>query len=132
MNLMQNWLYYLAFAVLNAHELDAMTQSEWRLLYILRDLPAEQARNLFVLLHIPLIAVIVWATFHRNARIQRWSRTAFCLFMAVHAGLHFSLTHHPAYSFTAPLSVSLIYAGGLLGAGYLLAELSSVQRVANA
>ena len=36
---LRNWLFYLGFATLATHELDAMTQSEWRLLYLLRDLP---------------------------------------------------------------------------------------------
>ncbi|MEM6436662.1 MAG: DUF6713 family protein [Cyanobacteria bacterium P01_D01_bin.115] len=35
---MNNLLFYLGFATLITHELDAMTQSEWRLLFILRNL----------------------------------------------------------------------------------------------
>lgn len=125
---LRNWLFYLGFATLATHELDAMTQSEWRLLYLLRDLPDPLARDLFVLLHVPLLALLLWLTFHPQARIRDGSRLALSGFLVVHVGLHLSLQAHPAYSFFSPLSLGLIYGGGLLGLGYLLATVATSRR----
>ena len=116
---MQNLLFYLGFATLMAHELDAMTQAEWRLLFILRGLPEATAETAFVLLHIPLVAGLLWLTNHEVPEIKRWSRIAIAAFLAIHAALHKRLDHHPLYSFDSALSVGLIYGGGLLGLLYL-------------
>ena len=45
---MREVLVLLGFALLGSHELDAVTQSEWRLLFVLRDLPEALARDVFV------------------------------------------------------------------------------------
>ena len=118
---MKNLLFYLGFATLITHELDAMTQSEWRLLFILRSLPEQTASLTFVVVHIPLIAVLMWLTNNESPRIQHWSRVAVATFLMVHAGLHKLLEHHPDYTFNSSLSLGLIYGGGLLGFVYLVA-----------
>lgn len=125
---LKTWLFYLGFATLTTHELDAMTQSEWRVLWLLRELPDPFARDLFVLLHVPLLALLLWLTFHPQARIRDGSRLALSGFLVVHVGLHLSLQAHPAYSFFSPLSLGLIYGGGLLGLGYLLATVATSRR----
>ena len=112
---MKYLLFYLGFATLITHELDAMTQLEWRLLFILRSLPEQIASLTFVIVHIPLIAALMWLTNHESPRIQHWSRIAVATFLMVHAGLHKLLEHHPDYTFNSLLSLGLIYGGGLLG-----------------
>lgn len=116
---MQNLLFYLGFATLMAHELDAMTQAEWRLLFILRRLPNATAEVAFVLVHIPLVAGLLWLTNNEAPGVKRWSRIAIAAFLAIHAALHKRLDHHPLYSFDSALSMGLIYGGGLLGLLYL-------------
>ena len=116
---MQNLLFYLGFATLIAHELDAMTQAEWRLLFILRDLPEPTARVVFVLGHIPLVAGLLWLAHSEVTRVKYWSRIAIAAFLAIHAGLHKFLDHHPLYTFHSALSLGLIYGGGVLGLLYL-------------
>lgn len=128
MQRLKTWLFYLGFATLTTHELDAMTQSEWRVLWLLGKLPDPLARDLFVLLHIPLLALLLWLTLHPQARIRDSSRLALAGFLVVHVGLHLSLQAHPAYSFFSPLSLGLIYGGGLLGLGYLLAAMATAAR----
>jgi len=59
---MRNLLFQLGFSTLLAHELDAMTQAEWRLLFVLRRLPDLLAHNLFVTLHVPAVAILLWLT----------------------------------------------------------------------
>ncbi|MBE9158775.1 hypothetical protein IQ265_18330 [Nodosilinea sp. LEGE 06152] len=116
---MQNLLFYLGFATLMAHELDAMTQAEWRLLFVLRRLPEATAETAFVLVHIPLVAGLLWLTNSEALGVRRWSRLAIAAFLVIHAALHKRLDHHPLYSFDSALSVGLIYGGGLLGLLYL-------------
>ncbi len=117
---MKNLLFYLGLSTLIAHELDAMTQSEWRLLYGLRRLSEPAAASTFVALHVPLMAGILWLTTHELESVRGRSRLALSIFLVVHAGLHQRLSDHPAYTFTSPLSVSLIYGAGLLGLAYLV------------
>ncbi|MBW4461057.1 MAG: hypothetical protein KME47_12585 [Nodosilinea sp. WJT8-NPBG4] len=113
-------MFYLGFATLMAHELDAMTQAEWRILFILNRLPDAIAEVAFVLVHIPLVAGLLWLTNNEAPAVRRWSRFAVALFLAIHAGLHKRLEHSPLYTFDSALSRGLIYGGGALGLLYLL------------
>jgi hypothetical protein len=122
---MKNLLFYLGFATLITHELDAMTQSEWKLLFILRSLPEQVASSAFVILHIPLIAVLLWLTNSEFISIRYWSRIAVATFLIIHVGLHKALEHHPAYSFDSLLSLFLIYGSGLIGLLYLVLNFTS-------
>ena len=54
LGIMKTLLYYLGIAALFTHELDAVLNMEWRLLYHLRTLPDITASSLFVGLHFPL------------------------------------------------------------------------------
>lgn len=124
---MNNLLFQLCFSTLLAHELDATTQAEWRLLLILQRFPDLLARNLFVALHVPLIAILLWLTQHPSKVVRKWARTGIASFTLVHAGLHWNLRNHPLSTFTSPLSLSLIYGAGLLGFIYVVsAELHMV------
>jgi hypothetical protein len=123
---MKNLLFNLGLATLFTHELDAVTQAEWHLLYILRDLPEEVAAKTFVVIHVPLFAIIFWLVFNENIQVNKWSRIIFALFLIIHAGLHKLLENHPLYSFNSPMSQGLIFGAGLLGLIYLItAYLSS-------
>lgn len=124
---MRNLLFQLGFSTLLAHELDAMTQAEWRLLFILRRFSDQLASNLFVMLHVPAVAILLWLTQHPSKVVRRWTRTGLASFMLVHAGLHWNLRNHPLNTFTSSLSLSLIYSAGLLGFIYVLStELPTV------
>lgn len=125
---MENLLFYLGFATLMAHELDAMTQAEWRLLFVLSRLPDAIAEMAFVLAHIPLVAGLLWITHSRNPVLRRWSRIAVAIFLVIHAGLHKRLDHSPLYTFDSDLSLGLIYGGGVLGLLYLLTVLIAARQ----
>lgn len=116
---MKNLLFLLGFGFLATHELDAVTQSEWRLLYVLRSLPDGLAETAFVALHVPLFALIVWLCHH--PRLREGSRLALAAFLVIHVGLHLRLQGHPLYSFHDALSKALIFGGGVCGLLYLLA-----------
>ncbi|MBS7806085.1 DUF6713 family protein [Variovorax sp. PCZ-1] len=112
-------LTQLMLALLFAHELDAMTQSEWRLLYVLRSLNDEQGRWWFVAIHVPLFWALIALTHHPQAGVQRVSRLAFAAFCIVHALLHWRLANDPLSTFNSPLSWSLILGAAVLGVAYL-------------
>lgn len=126
---MRNLFFQLGFSTLLAHELDAMMQAEWRLLFVLRRFPDLLARHIFVALHIPVVAVLLWLTQHPSSLVQRWTRIVLSSFMVVHAGLHWNLRNHPLNTFMSLLSLSLIYGAGLLGFIYIVSdELLKVSR----
>ena len=128
---MKNILFYLGFATLITHELDAMTQSEWKLLFILRSLPEQIASSAFVVIHIPLIAALLWLTNKESQSIKTFSRIALAAFLIIHSGLHKLLENHPDYTFNSWLSLWLIYGGGLLGFLYLIQVFIYWQRSGN-
>ena len=117
---MRSLLFHLGFSSLLAHELDAITQAEWRLLFVLRRFPDLLARSLFVTLHVPVVALLLWLTQHPSGVVRRWARVGLASFMTIHAGLHWNLRNHPLNTFTSPFSLSLIYGAGLLGLIYVV------------
>ncbi len=117
-----NALIQLMLAVLFTHELDAMTQSEWRLLYVLRNLNDEQGRWWFVALHIPLFWALIVLTHHSSDLVQRASRIGFAAFCIIHALLHWRLASDTLSTFTSPLSWSLILGAAALGAVFFGVE----------
>ena len=117
---MKNALFLTGFGFLATHELDAVSQSEWRLLYLLRALPEPLAREAFVALHVPLFALLVWLCHHPLRFLREGSRMALAAFLVVHVGLHLRLQTHPLYHFHGALSQALIFGGGICGLLYLL------------
>ena len=116
----QNALFNLGLATLSTHELDAVTQSEWHLLYILNNLPEQIAADTFVVLHVPLFTIIFWLGFNGNPKVREWTRIIFSLFLIIHAGLHKALENHPLYTFNSLISKCLIFGAGLIGLMYLI------------
>lgn len=115
---MSTVIFCLGFSLLIAHEMDAIAQSEWKLLYLFRRLPEQTAVPLFVAVHVPLFALLLWLSIHPASYIQQTARLAIALFLIIHAILHKRLDHHPHYTFHSTLSKGLIYGGGLIGLLY--------------
>ncbi len=116
-------LIQLMLAFLFTHELDAMTQAEWRLLYVLRSLSDEEGRWWLVVIHVPLFWALIALTHHKSAQVQSMSRLGLAAFCIVHALLHWRLASDPLSSFISPLSWLLILAPAALGVIYLMGEL---------
>lgn len=113
-------VFYLGLGFLFTHELDAMTHQEWKLLYVLRSLPSEQARDWFVWLHVPLFGFLIWITHHPKLRVRTLCRALVAVFFVIHALLHYRLSDHPLYTFSGMTSNALIYGGALCGLVFLL------------
>lgn len=126
---MKNFLFYLGVGFLFTHELDAMSNSEWLVLPLTSWLRAEQARLAFVLVHIPLFAIVVALIASPNPNLRNKSRLAVAAFLVIHGLLHVVFAGHEHYEFASTLSQLMIFGGALYGAGYLLLErMSAVSR----
>jgi hypothetical protein len=117
--LAQKTLVQLMLAVLFTHEMDAMTQAEWRLLYVLRSLGDDQGRWWFVAMHIPLFWALIALTHHASNLVQWVSRRGLAMFCIIHAVLHWRLADDPLSTFSSPLSWGLILGAAALGAAYM-------------
>jgi hypothetical protein len=109
----------LLISLLFTHEVDAVLQAEWRLLYVLREMPDALAAQWFVAIHVPLFVFVVGFAYHPAPNKQLVSRVAISVFSIVHAGLHFRLRNDPLNLFESTLSLALIYGAALFGASYL-------------
>lgn len=118
---MSQWLFRLGFSTLLAHELDAVMRGEWRVLPLTSFLPDQVGYVVFVVLHIPLVAVLLWLIAHPDLRLRRRSEVGISLFLILHVGLHLAFFTHPHYDFHHGLSQLLIFGGGALGMAHLLA-----------
>lgn len=125
---MKPFFFYLGMGFIATHELDAVTQHEWRLLYVLRALDEPLARDLFVALHVPLFAALIWITHHRTSIWREPARLALMAFLVIHVGLHWRLSDHALCTFHSPLSWGLILGGGICGAAYLALTLRERRR----
>jgi len=114
-----DFIFFLALATLLAHELDAIEKREWRLFAFFRKMDDGTARRLFILLHIPVVAVLLWLVAAPNEGIRFWSMLALDLFMIVHAVLHRLLSGGKDYEFNTRDSELLIYGAGVLAAVHL-------------
>ena len=117
---MRSALFYLGLGTLFAHELDAIANHEWRVMPILQSFSEEAALTTFVLLHIPLFAVLIALVSSRNDRIRRLSRIGVSVFLLAHAGLHMLFSGGADYEFDSLLSMFLIYGGAVFGGLYLI------------
>lgn len=106
---MLDLVFYSAFAGLLSHELDAVHKHEWLLLFVLRNMLDDRARDAFILVHIPALMLLLWLFNHPSGSLRAASMLALDGFMMVHAGLHWHLSSHPKYEFNSPISRLLIF-----------------------
>jgi hypothetical protein len=115
---MQNTAFHLGWALLLTHEIDAMAQHEWRLLYVLRDLPDTTAASWFIAMHVPLFWLLSWLFTHANSLVRERSRLGLAVFLIIHALMHKRLENDPLYTFNTPLSNGIIFGAALAGIVY--------------
>lgn len=119
----------ILLSLLLGHELDAVAQSEWRLLPGLSQLGDDAGRKLFVALHVPLFVALGWALLLSSPTWQRRTRNGLALFMMVHVGLHAALEQPGVSSFPGDLSRVFILGAGLVGADVLALDWWLVRKV---
>lgn len=114
-------LYYAMVGAFFTHELDAVKRHEWRIFPLIKLLPEKQGEQVFIWLHIPLFALLLWGGDGEPMNPTRIGLTAFAI---IHVRLHFLLRHHRAYEFNNLSSWSLIVLTGALGIFYLVAVMT--------
>ena len=113
-------LFFTGLSLLLCHELDAVAQAEWRLLPVLRTLNDASAYPIFVWLHVPLFALLLWWTGSTSLPVRRRAQLGVDAFLVIHAGLHTALHSHEDYTFHSTLSTHCIYGAALIGAVHAL------------
>jgi hypothetical protein len=116
---MKNFFFFLGMGALFTHELDAMTNHEWRVLPFMGALPDDVGMSVFVIAHVPLFAVLIALVASANARTRTLSRLVISALLVVHGLLHAMFMDHAAYEFSSALSNALIFGAAGCGAAYL-------------
>lgn len=113
------WLFALAFAMLLSHELDAMIRSEWELLPGLNSLDSDTAADVFNLLHVPLLAPIIWVLTAGSITARRRTMIGVEVFLVVHAVAHTLLRGADRYEFQPPVETITVYGAAVASAIHL-------------
>ena len=119
---MKNTVFFLNMGTMFTHELDAISNHEWRVLPLTSWLPNEYGMEVFLSIHIPLFAVLIALVASTNDKIGIRSRLGISIFLIIHGILHISFMGNANYEFASTLSNILIFGGALLGIMYLLLE----------
>lgn len=107
-------------ALLFTHELDSMPNHEWRVLPLLRSLSDSVGETVFVIAHVPIVALTIAYVASLNKNTRKLARDIASGFFVVHAVLHVLFSGHPDYEFSSPLSSFLIFGAALFGMAYFL------------
>lgn len=110
---MKNIAFYLGMGTLFTHELDAMPNHEWQVLPLTSWMPNEIGMIVFVLLHIPLFAVLIALISSTDRKIRARSKLGISIFLIIHSLLHKLFMKHIHYEFSSILSNALIFGGAL-------------------
>jgi len=113
-------IFYLGIGLFFTHELDAMLNHEWRVLPLTSWLSEDAGRTAFVLMHVPLFAVLIALISSNNETLR--NRTWFWLsaFLAIHGVLHAAFTVHEQYEFGSLQSNVLIFGAAICGFLYIM------------
>ncbi len=107
----------LELALLFTHEMDAIRHKEWNMFIILKDMHEKKAYQFFMLLHVPLYALVLFLLFSNH---QKSAVFVIDLFLIGHMFVHRGFKNHPANNLGNPLSKILINAAGLLAIIHLI------------
>ena len=129
---MKSIAFYLGMGTLFTHELDAIPNHEWRVLPLTSWLSNEVGMMVFVIIHIPLFAILISLVSSTNDKVRTRSRLSIGIFLIIHSVLHALFMNHIDYEFSSALSNVLIFGGALLGLVYLFLECREIQTKASA
>ena len=125
---MKDLFFYIGFATLATHELDAVSKHEWRVLPLTSWLPDDYGFLVFLFFHIPLFAILVWLIANSNQTLRYRSRLGFSIFLIVHGVLHLLFTGHRHYEFSSAYSNILIFGGALCGFIHIVMEYTKIKK----
>lgn len=116
---MKTVLYYLAISALFTHELDAVINREWRLLFHIFEMSEIVSSTLFIFLHFPLFYLFFHFGHHSSIVIRNYFRKLVCYLLVIHGFVHFLLSGHEHYYFEGVLSNFYIFGSALFAVAYL-------------
>jgi len=119
---MKKFVFYLGLSTLLTHELDAMSNHEWRVMPVLRALPDDIGMLVFVAIHVPILAGLLTLVASPNPSTRSLTRLGVSAFLVTHGLLHFLFIGYPGYEFSSLISKILIFGGAALGIIYLALE----------
>lgn len=120
---MRTLLYYLSVAAFFTHELDAVLNLEWRLLFHIFELREVTAKTIFVAAHFPIFFLFFYLGHHRLPKVRNTFRMLICCFLVLHSILHFGLSNHELYFFDGILSNFYIFGAAAFSLGFLIVSL---------
>jgi hypothetical protein len=116
--LAERGLFYLGLGLLFTHEMDAMSNHEWRVMPLLNALPDPTGKLVFLVAHVPLFAIVIAFVASAKPRTRRFAESVTCGFMLFHAALHYVFAGHPAYEFSSLTSELLIVGAAMCGLSF--------------
>lgn len=122
---MKNTAFYLGISLLFTHELDAMSNHEWRVIPGLSALPEATGAAMFLIAHVPIFVLVIAFIASLNPTTRNRARNVASGFLVVHGIAHYLFSSHAAYEFSSAVSSVLIYGAALFGAAYFLANRST-------
>ena len=111
---MSHPFFFLGFALLLVHEMDAVRLGEWRIFPLLRSLRDETGYAAFTALHVPIYALLL-AGLLGGGGASGALMVGMDAFFVVHAALHVVFRNHPVNRFGSAFSWALIAGAGACG-----------------
>jgi len=108
------FFFWLGFAIMLAHEMDAVRCQEWRIFPLLSNLDEKVGYYVLTGLHIPLYWLAFWALF-RHGELDHSLVIGLDIFFIIHTLLHLIALKHPRNQFTSVFSWLIIIGSGIAG-----------------
>lgn len=117
---MEEFIFYFGVGLFFTHELDAMLNHEWRVLPLTSWLKEDVGRTVFVLMHVPLFAVLVALIASIDETIRNQTMFWLSAFFVLHGVLHAVFKIHRKYEFGSLQSNFLIFGAVICGLLYVI------------
>jgi hypothetical protein len=112
-------IFITIIILFSLHEIDAVRTKEWKMLPVLKNMADGTALKVFVLVHIPLYAVILYILALGSTSAVEIMYHAVAILLIFHTIIHFVMREHPKNGFTSALSNIVIYSIGILAVVHL-------------
>ena len=112
-------IFIIIIILFSIHEIDAVRTGEWRMLPVLKNMADGTAVKVFVPVHIPLYAIMIYILTWGSTSAVEALYYAASILLIFHTAIHFVMRNHPKNGFTSVFSNSVIYSVGILAAVHL-------------
>uniref|UniRef100_UPI0027E38ED6 DUF6713 family protein n=1 Tax=Frankia tisae TaxID=2950104 RepID=UPI0027E38ED6 len=99
-------IFSINLSLLLMHEMDAIRAKEWRMFAILQRMDDSKACRIFILLHLPLYAILLTALLSSGQVVAFYVLDTF---LVVHTVAHLAFERHPHNGFKNFYSRMMIY-----------------------